>query len=55
MKNSQIQKNLEKKGWKFTHSLKDDANGKKRIYAEKGSRQLYAYSLTELFKKIRGY
>jgi hypothetical protein len=46
----QVQKQLEKKGWKFTFYM--SGNGVKAV---KGARSLTGTSLTNLFKKIRGY
>ena len=49
-KNSEIQKQLEKQGWKF----KVYASGS-GVQGEKGSRKVVGTSWTDLFRKIRGY
>lgn len=49
-KNSQIQKQLEAKGWKFKVAIQSG-----RVHGEKGSRKLVGTSWTDLFRKIRGY
>jgi len=48
--NRKIQNGLEKKGWKFTVYM--SGNG---VQATKGSRTVKGTSLSNVFKKIRGY
>jgi len=55
--NSKIKRSLEKKGWsfKFIHSSSTSHLKKAPVIAEKGSRTVKGTSLSDVFKKIRGY
>lgn len=55
--NRQIQRNLEKKGWKFKfiHSSATSHLKKAPVIATKGSKTIKGSSLSNVFKKIRGY
>jgi hypothetical protein len=48
--NREIQKGLEKKGWKFTVYMSG-----RGVQATKGSRKVVGTSFTDVFRKIRGY
>lgn len=48
--NRTIQKQLEKKGWKFKFYMNGSG-----LQAEKGRRKVKGTSKTAVFKKIRGY
>jgi hypothetical protein len=48
--NREVQKALEKKGWKFTTYMSG-----RGVQATKGSRKVTGTSNTDVFRKIRGY